>query len=241
MQAVTVQSLLVIVARRGLFLVTSCAVSHSNRRTTRDNMLAFRVLMISALVATTKFIRYDYGDGSFYVGTVDNNGRPSGQGKYHNSSGHLTYRGNFSNGHWHGYGTWYGRKGDRYEGEFDHGQGNGKGTWYRANNEMIVGEFKNHTINGKATWYYGPDQSKRLEGNFRRGHAHGYGVMYLRNGAKYEGMFKKGYAHGHGKLVDQDEEILYEGAFKHGIPEHDVGYNVISDVMNTEFPMRLSY
>ena len=34
-------------------------------------------------------LRYNFGDGSYFVGSVDYQGRPSGQGQYHNSSGHL--------------------------------------------------------------------------------------------------------------------------------------------------------
>ena len=37
-------------------------------------------------------LQYNFGDGSYYVGSVDNQGRPSGRGQYHNSSGDL---GNF--------------------------------------------------------------------------------------------------------------------------------------------------
>lgn len=198
------------------------------------------LLTLMVLVNSSKEIRYDYGDGSYYTGSVDTNGRPSGEGRYHNRTGHLTYIGNFSHGQWHGYGTWFGSNGDRYEGEFVRGRGSGRGTWYTANNEMIVGEFRDHTVSGQATWYYGLNKNKRMEGNFRRGHAHGHGVMYLKNGLRYEGMFKKGYAHGFGKMVDEDGEVLFEGRFENGIPKDDVGYNVISDVIN-EFPMRLLY
>jgi len=198
------------------------------------------VVMVVGTCSGSK-IRYDYGDGSFYTGSVDSSGRPSGEGSYHNRTGDLTYWGNFSQGQWHGYGTWYGSNGDRYEGEFSHGKGSGHGTWYRANSdEMIVGQFRNHMVSGPATWYYGRDHSKRMEGNFRRNYAHGYGVFYLQTGRRYEGMFKKGYAHGQGKMIDKDGEVLFEGEFENGIPKDDVGYNVIGDVIN-EFPVRLTY
>ena len=51
---------------------------------------------VSALSATVCFLsaasaglRYNYGDGSFYVGQVDEKGRPDGVGKYFNTSGAL--------------------------------------------------------------------------------------------------------------------------------------------------------
>ena len=34
-------------------------------------------------------LRYNFGDGSYFVGSVDFQGRPSGHGQYHNSSGYL--------------------------------------------------------------------------------------------------------------------------------------------------------
>ena len=34
-------------------------------------------------------LRYDFGDGTFYVGNVDNDGKPSGRGQFYNSSGVL--------------------------------------------------------------------------------------------------------------------------------------------------------
>ena len=34
-------------------------------------------------------LRYHYGDGSLYVGSVDTQGRPTGLGHFHNSSGNL--------------------------------------------------------------------------------------------------------------------------------------------------------
>ncbi len=35
------------------------------------------------------FFRYNFGNGSWYVGEVDEEGKPSGKGKYFNSSGKL--------------------------------------------------------------------------------------------------------------------------------------------------------
>jgi len=121
------------------------------------------------------------------------------------------------------------------------GQGDGRGTWYTAKNEMIVGEFKNHTVDGQATWYYGPDKSIRLHGSFKRGHVHGNGTMYMKNGHRYVGMFKKGYAHGFGKLLNEEGDVIFKGNFKNGVPEDALNLGEgdlnMDDFMNTEFPM----
>ena len=34
-------------------------------------------------------LRYNYGDGSYYIGEVDENGKPSGKGNFYNTSGAL--------------------------------------------------------------------------------------------------------------------------------------------------------
>ena len=36
--------------------------------------------------------KYEYGDGSYYVGSRDAQGRPNGPGRFHNSSGDLGKR-----------------------------------------------------------------------------------------------------------------------------------------------------
>ena len=37
----------------------------------------------------TLCLKYYYGDGSYFIGDVDEHGRPSGIGKFHNTSGAL--------------------------------------------------------------------------------------------------------------------------------------------------------
>ena len=34
-------------------------------------------------------LQYNFGDGSYYVGSVDTQGRPTGLGQYYNATGHL--------------------------------------------------------------------------------------------------------------------------------------------------------
>ena len=37
----------------------------------------------------TLSLKYYYGDGSYFIGDVDDHGRPSGHGEFHNTSGAL--------------------------------------------------------------------------------------------------------------------------------------------------------
>ncbi len=46
-------------------------------------------LLCSLLSSVTLGLRYDYGDGTYYVGSVDNDGKPNGRGQFYNSSGSL--------------------------------------------------------------------------------------------------------------------------------------------------------
>jgi len=46
-------------------------------------------LLCSLLGSVTFGLRYDYGDGTYYVGNVDNDGKPNGRGQFYNSSGSL--------------------------------------------------------------------------------------------------------------------------------------------------------
>jgi hypothetical protein len=46
-------------------------------------------LSVLFLSACASGLRYNYGDGSYYIGQVDGRGRPDGVGKYFNTSGQL--------------------------------------------------------------------------------------------------------------------------------------------------------
>ena len=57
----------------------------------------------------------------------------------------------------------------------------GDGVWINTNgNETISGEWLNGTVSGPAVWERGED-GVRLEGVFRRGHAHGPGPVIWRD------------------------------------------------------------
>ena len=60
--------------------------------------------------------RYNFADGSYFTGSVDNLGRPS-QAEYY-SNGLLRYNGSFLDGQYHGYGEYYGEEGQQYHGQF---------------------------------------------------------------------------------------------------------------------------
>ena len=48
-----------------------------------------RCCLCFVVIATTVALRYDYGDGTYYIGNVAEDGKPSGRGQFYNSSGAL--------------------------------------------------------------------------------------------------------------------------------------------------------
>lgn len=54
---------------------------------TRILKLSFVLVFVSFQI--TSGLKYYYGDGSYFIGEVDIHGRPSGHGKFHNTSGAL--------------------------------------------------------------------------------------------------------------------------------------------------------
>ncbi len=106
-------------------------------------------------------LRYNFGDGSYYVGSVDKGGRPSGLGKYFDSSGtlgkkskhqlngsqssksilFLEYEGEFAAGLRHGQGTLYYRSGSVYHGQFRYGKPDGPGVLKKKNGDQIIGNY----------------------------------------------------------------------------------------------------
>ena len=121
-------------------------------------------------------LTYHYGDGSYFVGSVDGVGRPR-EGVQYNREGRVSYNGSYVGGVYHGEGIMYGEEGETYQGHFRGGQASGRGVWSNGRTaERVVGLFENGTVSGPAVWDR-PGKGVRLEGVFKRGHAHGAGVV----------------------------------------------------------------
>jgi len=189
-------------------------------------------------------LTYYYGNGSHYVGDVDQLGRPSGMGQYYTKGGNLMYNGTFNDGVFEGEGVWFSNNGHKYQGDFLWGLGNGAGTWTTPRGDKIAGHFRNHTLAGEAVWTFAEDSPRleRMSGLFRRGLAHGDGVVYFRDGSRLEVKFKKGYPHGAGTLFSKENELLWEGLVWNGTPlgvVPDQIYDLFTDFHLN--PMRLRW
>ena len=59
----------------------------NQRRNTHHLRLSFILTIVYFQV--TLGLKYYYGDGSYFIGEVDEHGRPNGHGQFHNTSGAL--------------------------------------------------------------------------------------------------------------------------------------------------------
>jgi len=184
------------------------------------------IWILTIIASVTKIdcsvLTYHYGDGSYFIGTVDRHGRPS-QGEYY-ENGMLRYNGSWHEGKYDGSGVLFGENGDFYEGHFTRGEMTGEGMWQNIKDEeMIEGEFKNGTVSGRAVWER--QDGVRFEGVFRRGHAHGPGVVsWSDSGYRMTVDFKKGYPHGQAVLEsvsDSEATKVWAGQFWNGVVIND--------------------
>ena len=134
------------------------------------------VTILLPVICLSKSLTYYYGDGSYFAGTVDEEGRPR-EGVQYSRKDYVSYNGSFVGGLYHGDGSWYGEGGESYQGQFRGGEASGRGVWTNGKTgERVEGQFENGTVSGEAVWYR-PGIGVRLEGVFKRGHAHGPGVV----------------------------------------------------------------
>jgi hypothetical protein len=127
-----------------------------------------------------------------------------------------TYRGEFREGLFYGWGLYTYKNGDKYEGEFAEGMKCGKGTFTCKNGDKYVGEFKNDIKDGKGTFYYA--NGDRYVGEFANDMINGKGTMLLKDGTKYAGNFKNALKDGNGVLTFGNGDV-YKGEFKEGVRE----------------------
>jgi len=156
-------------------------------------------------------LTYHYGDGSYYTGAVDSEGRPR-EGVLYSRAGHVSYNGSYE-----------------------------KGVWTDNNTgEKVEGQFKNGMVSGEAVWDR-PVHGVRLEGVFKRGHAHGHGVVVWPDmGYKFSSQFKKGYPHGIAVLSYPNSTTAWTGRFTNGVPKEEVAQQDIKKIFDffTEHPFR---
>lgn len=121
------------------------------------------------------------------------------------------YEGEFNDGLFSGWGTYYYVNGDRHEGTYRNDMKNGRGAFTYANGGKYVGDFKNGMKEGKGSFVF--PNGNRYAGEFRRDMISGNGSMVYQNGNRYAGEFRNGIRHGNGRLIFSNGDV-YEGAFR---------------------------
>lgn len=111
-----------------------------------------------------------------YVGAVDSNNLPHGNGR-------MVYV-----------------NGDIYIGLWEHGKANGRGTLTTQSGSTYEGQWVNDRLQGIAVVTF-PDVKVRYEGNCHNSLPNGQGTMTYPSGAQYNGMWSEGRHHGRGVLT----------------------------------------
>jgi hypothetical protein len=138
-------------------------------------------------------------DKPFFDGTLNNEGKPEGEGTYYKSDRFLV--GKFHNGVLNGYGKKY------YNGYKDEGM------------------FKDDELNGKGKRT--DPAGNIMEGNFVNGLLEGQGIKKMKDGAYVKGNFVQGRLEGAGEKKTAD--YLYVGNFKNGKFDGEGKYYWLND------------
>lgn len=147
------------------------------------------------------------GPGYHYKGLFQKGGPKHGTVKFKTGE---EYRGDFSEGKFHGQGTlkndigtyqgtfhyndlikgtrWK-KNGDKYTGTFKNGKAHGKGINELNSGSRYEGDFVQDTYTGKGTFYY--NIGDRYEGEWENNMLHGYGWYHYANGTVWKGQFVK--------------------------------------------------
>lgn len=133
----------------------------------------------------------------------------------------INYTGYFKNNLPHGLGTLT-FNGGTYRGQFKNGKFDGYGklitkfSSYDFDRRSYVGYFKNNYPNGKGKFILKKSRYYRgQEGNFINGQLNGKGKITWSN-SEYKGMVKNGLQHGEGKLIFLNTGDIHSGYWKNG-------------------------
>jgi hypothetical protein len=107
--------------------------------------------------------------------------------------------------------------GDKYVGEFSDGKYHGLGTYHALSNDQFkgdkfVGEFKDNKRNGQGTYTF--SGGNKYVGEFRDDKLHGQGTYTFANGYKYVGEFKNDLYHGRGIIYRADGSVEESGIYQ---------------------------
>jgi hypothetical protein len=121
------------------------------------------------------------------------------------------YEGQFKEGLFNGWGTYFYHNGDRYEGLFRDDMKNGRGGLVYQNGDRYVGAFTNDVRGGRGSLLF--HDGDKYVGQFANDTISGKGVMLYRNGNRYAGDFLNGLKSGNGVFRYTNGDV-YSGEFR---------------------------
>ena len=138
---------------------------------------------------------------------------PHGEGEEYYASGKLRYKGHFSYGVYHQYGSLLMKNGDTYTGEFRYGVIDGKGRYFDKSKSLVYkGSFRNGKRNGYCE-VFSARGFPVFKGNMVDNAMEGKGTLYDPNcrGVMLEGQFHLGQLSGNDVRILYYDQLLYFG------------------------------
>lgn len=162
---------------------------------------------------------YENGIESF-IGSYDEAGLYTGNGKMQDENGNTLYTGEFAQGLYEGEGKLYQNAQLIYEGDFVQGERTGKGKAYENGALVYDGEFAEGIYQGAGKTYHANGQVAAECLTFMEGQPDGMAIFYNENGTKaYEGSVTMGVKQGEGTLYDAEGKKVYSGTFAANVYE----------------------
>ena len=124
------------------------------------------------------------------------------------------YEGEFKDGLFNGWGSFFYANGDKYEGDFRSDMKDGRGVFAFKNGDKYSGTFKSDMKSGKGRLIF--KNGDRYAGGFENDMINGKGTMLCANGNRYAGDFRNGLKHGSGLFSFANGDV-YKGDFRNDL------------------------
>jgi hypothetical protein len=96
-----------------------------------------------------------------------------------------------------------------YIGDLDDNKAHGYGIGIWETGGVYKGDWRNNMRHGKGRYEW--VDGEIYEGDFINDQRNGYGTYYFKNGERYIGEWKNNKRHGKGKILNKQDELMYEG------------------------------
>jgi hypothetical protein len=151
-----------------------------------------------------------------YVGDVDEDGLPHGQGTHISDNGD-SYTGDWVHGNMEGSGTRRYLAGVQYEGGYKQGKWDGDGYVVWPSGNTYDGQWRNGNMHGLGEKKCA--DGERYKGGYDNFEKHGQGEWLQKDGTHYKGGFDQGKRSGFGVLTQPNGGDVWSGTFVNDQPD----------------------